>query len=68
MYLRKLKRLSEELNFREGHKPAKTPPEAPVQDVANHIRSEPAAWKRLARLEARFNVKPARPSAPVPGQ
>lgn len=65
MYLRKLRRLSEEQGFREGRKPAKTPPEAATQDVGNHARSAPAAWKRLARLEARFNVKPARPSAPA---
>ena len=66
MYLRKLRRLSEDLKFREGHQSPRTPPDATIQDVGNHIRSQPAAWKRVKRLESRLNVTPARPVADDP--
>jgi len=66
MYLRKLRRLSEDLKFREGRKAPGTPAEATVQDIGNHIRSQAAAWKRLARLETRLNATPSRPGAVGP--
>ena len=57
-FLRRLVGYSEQNGFRGGFKPPKTDLAAPVQDLDNHYRSQPAAWKRLARLEARFNGSP----------
>lgn len=61
MYLRKLRRMSEDQNFREGHKAPSTQPDATVQDIDNHLRAAPGAAKRLGRLETRLNATPARP-------
>jgi hypothetical protein len=66
MFLRKFRRLSEDLKFREGRTPPKSALSASDQDVANHYRSQPAAWKRLSRLETRLNATPARPGAVGP--
>lgn len=67
MFARKLVGLSEERGFRNGRKTPKSEPAAPVQDVGNHFRSQPAAWARLARLEGRFKpgAAPAAPSLPA---
>ncbi len=62
-FMRKLANFSEENGFRNGGKPPKTPLAAPVQEIDNHFRSQPAAWERLERLEARFKA-PA-PTAPA---
>ncbi len=61
MYLRKLRRMSEDQNFREGHKNPASPADAPVQDIDNHLRAAPGAANRLNRLETRLNATPARP-------
>ena len=63
MYLRKLRRLSEDLDFRDGHKAPKTPPDATVQDIDNHTWAAPGAAERLKRLESRLNATPVRPGA-----
>ena len=63
MYLRKLRRLSDDLDFHDGHKPPSTPPDATIQDLDNHLRAAPSAAERLKRAEARLNATPARPGA-----
>jgi len=70
MFPRKLVGLSEEKGFRNGRKAPKSDLGAPVQDVGNHFRSQPAAWSRLARLEGRFRpgAAPATPTAAGSGR
>lgn len=63
-YLRKLVGLSENQGFRNGRRLPKSDINAPVQDVDNHIRSQPAAWTRLSRLEDWFKAKESRDGAP----
>ena len=63
MYLRKLKLLSEDHKFGEGRKPPKTDASATIQDIDNHIRAAPAAWKRVERAAKRLNVSPGRPAS-----
>jgi hypothetical protein len=69
-FLRKFAGYAEREGFRNGRKKAKTGLTEPVQDVANHFRSLPAAWERLARLESRFKTPAAQGggSAPAPGR
>ena len=70
-YLRKLVGLSENQGFRNGRRLPKSDINAPVQDVDNHIRSQPAAWKRLSRLEDWFKARESRDGAtsrPVTGR
>jgi predicted Zn-dependent protease len=59
-YLRKLVGLSENQGFRNGGRLPKSDINAAVQDVDNHIRSQPAAWKRLSRLEDWFKARESR--------
>ncbi len=56
MFLRKFVPKSEEKGFRNGGKTPKSPPSAPVQEIDNHFRSQPAAWERLERLKSRLKV------------
>lgn len=61
-FLRRLVGLSEQNGYRNGRKPPKTATADAVQDVDNYYRSQPAAWKRLSRLEGRFKTPPT----PIP--
>jgi hypothetical protein len=61
-FLRKLVKYSEDHEFRGGSKPPKAGPGDTVQDVDNHVRSQPAAWKRLARLDERLKRAEAPPA------
>jgi predicted Zn-dependent protease len=63
-FLRKLQRVSEEQGYRNGEKAPKSTLADSTQDVANHIKSQPAAWKRLSRQEQRINS--AGDAAPSP--
>lgn len=66
-FLRKFVGLSERAGFRNGSGKPGSDPDAAWQDVENHYRSHPAAWRRLNRMESRFKQIPV-PVAPDAGQ
>lgn len=72
-FLRRLVGHSEEKGYRNGRRAPKTDVSAPVQDVENHYKSHPAAWKRKERADSRFTraekaLPPEKSLAPPAGR
>jgi hypothetical protein len=61
-FLRRLEKYSVENDFQNGGIKPKTDLMAPVQDVDNALKSLPAPWKRLKRLDDRLKLLLAAPA------